>query len=287
MSQDKLSWAPAELPPVPASMRQEFKAHSVSAAHRPGDIFAPSYDWDELQKIVRMLPATNRAADQGRDQDRDQDQDRGARATDIDERVRDGIALLPTLWQVREAQNRALVFLGCGTVALCDLEAGPRFAGFVSSEARRDPPGSIPYRIPLHRLKDGAVTGRALLFEAQRRFDTHVAAHPEDGPYASQALAVLSQAGYPNPGTPDADSNVVALWSRPRVSRGREWLALVKCGVFCHTSVTLGVLVAATAGDQISFMAMKEFADIGRECYRNDMLSPRVERVHRFTNNGI
>jgi hypothetical protein len=292
------AWTPIRVPPVPAELQSHHVAHSVTAALSVQDMLAPSYGWAEL----RTEPSIPDAPDF-----------EGARSDDIKETIDAGIALLPALWAGARPGN-ALVFFGCGTVVLCDGASGPLFAGFVTGDGDGDDDGSgsgnsdevrsaqtgggrggdaIPYQIPITRLAGGASTGRSFLHDAQLRLDAFAAAHPAEEPFARKALAAFTQAGYPNPGTPGSNADVVALWHRRRAAAAdgegsEDWLALVRCHAFGAVSERMGVLVrfAGEKPPPLAPFAMKQFADGGRDRYRYDFLSPRIEHVHIFPGGG-
>lgn len=254
-----MAWTRHPPPAVPAEIADEFVAHSVVATTDPSLMFAPSRSWKDLARYADM-----KSIDEAPDEINSANRER-----------MESIArtLLPEYW--RAPAGDAVVVLRHGTAILVPHKpTGPKFGGFAPAKARV---GSVLHRLPPHRFTDGKVGAAAQLVRAERSYDLYRTEHPEEMKYVNTALVWLNNIGYPNAGMQDSDANVVALWRRDGKPGFFEWAALVECACFAGTAV--GVVVTAPLPvdkPPVHQGYMKEFADAGRNAFRNEFLGPQV-----------
>lgn len=246
-------WTVVPVPPVPEHVRSRFRAHSVTVAHHPGDLLAPSYGWRDLADVEMTLPEP------------------GSTATSLNDLIESGIAALPAALSLLPGSR--LVFLACGTVVVI----GPRdveleFPGFT-------PEGDHPaaYRIPIHRIRGGKPVAKAFLAQAQLDLDEFCAREPDSGAVARQALGAMAAIGYPNPGMSTSDADVLDIWERR--SADQRYMARVQCANQRSVPYNVSTLVQFE-GPEPTYPLMRAIADAGRDGFRYDYLNPKVVRVH-------
>lgn len=259
-----MSWVPFPLPANPAKAVNGFVAHSTVATPIPSLMFAPPYSWEELAKHANHDFKESHDSIDGEYRDR-----------------LEGIAktILPNFWRKLGLAGDVIVVLSNGTAILVPRKPfGSPFAGFTNLNPEQ---GSVSHKIP-HLFDNREAGAAAELIRAERHYSAYINAHPEDKKYVDAALVGLNCVEYPYAGTNAADAAVVALWHRPGLTPiggvpTTEWAALVECA--CFSKIAIGVISTASLPTGIvpdSLQYMKDFADDGRNNFRNDFLMPMV-----------